>query len=416
MARERLRASARGCSRCPSAPAAGRRRRRRRSASVWPMMISRNERPSRASISDLGCCRPIVVASPPLSLISTTVRQRAAAGSTSGRSLERRHVAGRLQLGAGQHRRLARLPAAGRRCSKARIASGWAPAARIFSLCRLHPRFTHAVIVPVPANVCPARHERMRARWSSARSNVWAAASASSVSAPGSSAPTGATSSARGRRRGARHRRERGRHLLRHRRRLRRRPQRAVLRRAARAPSRRVHRHQDGAPRRAGDRELQPRELPGLERSLAREPRHGHGSTSSSCTARRTACSRTTRCSTRSTRWSSGGRIAAYGVSVETCAQALAAIARPHVATVQIILNCFRLKPLEEVLPGGARRRRRDHRAGAAGLRAAVGSLRREHAPSTPSDHRNYNRHGEAFDVGETFAGVPYEVGVRGRA
>src|SRR5205807_2182538 len=45
------------------------------------------------------------------------------------------------------------------------------------------------------------------------------------------------------------------------------------------------------------------------------------------------------------------GRIKAYGVSVETCAQALAAIARPHVASVQIILNCFRLKPLEEVLP-----------------------------------------------------------------
>ena len=45
------------------------------------------------------------------------------------------------------------------------------------------------------------------------------------------------------------------------------------------------------------------------------------------------------------------GRVRAYGVSVETCAQAMAAIARPHVATVQIILNCFRLKPLEEVLP-----------------------------------------------------------------
>ncbi len=48
------------------------------------------------------------------------------------------------------------------------------------------------------------------------------------------------------------------------------------------------------------------------------------------------------------------GRIAAYGVSVETCDQALAAIARPHVATVQIILNCFRLKPFERVLPAAA--------------------------------------------------------------
>ena len=45
------------------------------------------------------------------------------------------------------------------------------------------------------------------------------------------------------------------------------------------------------------------------------------------------------------------GAIAAYGVSVETCAEALAAIARPGVATVQIILNAFRLKPLDEVLP-----------------------------------------------------------------
>jgi aryl-alcohol dehydrogenase-like predicted oxidoreductase len=107
----------------------------------------------------------------------------------------------------------------------------------------------------------------------------------------------------------------------------------------------------------------------------------------------------------------SAGRIRAYGVSVETCAQALAAIARPHVATVQIILNCFRLKPLEEVLPAAAE--------------AGVGIIARvplasgllsgrydEHTAFAPEDHRSYNRHGEAFDVGETFAGVPYEVGL----
>jgi aryl-alcohol dehydrogenase-like predicted oxidoreductase len=106
------------------------------------------------------------------------------------------------------------------------------------------------------------------------------------------------------------------------------------------------------------------------------------------------------------------GRIAAYGVSVETVAQALSAIARPHVATVQIILNCFRLKPLEEVLP--------------AARRAGVGIIARvplasgllsgrydENTTFAASDHRNFNRHGEAFDVGETFAGVPYEVGVQ---
>jgi aryl-alcohol dehydrogenase-like predicted oxidoreductase len=107
----------------------------------------------------------------------------------------------------------------------------------------------------------------------------------------------------------------------------------------------------------------------------------------------------------------SAGRISAYGVSVETCAQALSAIARPHVATVQIILNCFRLKPLEEVLPAA--------RAAGVGIIARVplasGLLSGRYDEQTsfgPDDHRSYNRHGEAFDVGETFAGVPYEVGV----
>jgi aryl-alcohol dehydrogenase-like predicted oxidoreductase len=105
------------------------------------------------------------------------------------------------------------------------------------------------------------------------------------------------------------------------------------------------------------------------------------------------------------------GRLSAYGVSVETCAQALSAIARPHVATVQIILNCFRLKPLEEVLPAA--------RAAGVGIIARVplasGLLSGRYDEQTTfssDDHRNYNRHGEAFDVGETFAGVPYEVGV----
>ncbi len=108
----------------------------------------------------------------------------------------------------------------------------------------------------------------------------------------------------------------------------------------------------------------------------------------------------------------SDGRIAAYGVSVETCAQALAAIARPHVATVQIILNCFRLKPLEQVLPAA--------RESGVGIIARVplasGLLSGRYDENTtfaPSDHRTFNRHGEAFDVGETFAGVPFEVGVQ---
>jgi aryl-alcohol dehydrogenase-like predicted oxidoreductase len=104
--------------------------------------------------------------------------------------------------------------------------------------------------------------------------------------------------------------------------------------------------------------------------------------------------------------------IAAYGVSVETVDQALSAIARPNVATVQIILNAFRRKPLEHVLPAAA--------AAGVGIIARVplasGLLSGKYDASTTfadDDHRSYNRHGEAFDVGETFSGVPYDVGVR---
>jgi len=105
------------------------------------------------------------------------------------------------------------------------------------------------------------------------------------------------------------------------------------------------------------------------------------------------------------------GRVAAYGVSVETVDEALAAIARPHVASVQIILNAFRRKPLEQVLPAAA--------AAGVGIIARVplasGLLSGKYDETTTfaaSDHRSFNRHGESFDVGETFSGVPYEVGV----
>ena len=105
------------------------------------------------------------------------------------------------------------------------------------------------------------------------------------------------------------------------------------------------------------------------------------------------------------------GSIAAYGVSVETVEQALSAIARPHLSSVQIILNAFRLKPLDAVLP--------------AAMGAGVGIIARVPLASgllsgryrhdtafAANDHRAYNRHGEAFDVGETFSGVPFDVGV----
>jgi aryl-alcohol dehydrogenase-like predicted oxidoreductase len=104
-------------------------------------------------------------------------------------------------------------------------------------------------------------------------------------------------------------------------------------------------------------------------------------------------------------------RVAAYGVSVETCAQALAAIARPGTATVQIILNAFRRKPLDEVLPAA--------RAAGVGIIARVplasGLLSGRYTHETSfaaDDHRTYNRHGEAFDAGETFSGVDFDTGV----
>jgi aryl-alcohol dehydrogenase-like predicted oxidoreductase len=104
-------------------------------------------------------------------------------------------------------------------------------------------------------------------------------------------------------------------------------------------------------------------------------------------------------------------RIAAYGVSVETCAEALAAIEHPGTASVQIILNAFRRTPLDQVLPAAA--------AAGVGIIARVplasGLLSGRYTHQTSfaaSDHRNYNRHGEAFDVGETFSGVDYDTGV----
>jgi aryl-alcohol dehydrogenase-like predicted oxidoreductase len=105
------------------------------------------------------------------------------------------------------------------------------------------------------------------------------------------------------------------------------------------------------------------------------------------------------------------GRIAHYGVSVETVAQALAAIARPHVASIQIIFNAFRQKPLDEVLPAA----QRDGVGILARVPLASGLLSGRYRKDTafaPNDHRNFNRHGEAFDVGETFAGVDFETGV----
>lgn len=105
------------------------------------------------------------------------------------------------------------------------------------------------------------------------------------------------------------------------------------------------------------------------------------------------------------------GAVRNYGVSVETTGQALAAIARPNVASVQIILNAFRLKPLDRVLDAA--------REAGVGIIARVplasGLLSGRYTAATEfaeNDHRNFNRDGTAFDVGETFSGVDYETGV----
>jgi aryl-alcohol dehydrogenase-like predicted oxidoreductase len=105
------------------------------------------------------------------------------------------------------------------------------------------------------------------------------------------------------------------------------------------------------------------------------------------------------------------GSIARYGVSVERTEEALTAIARPNVASVQIILNAFRLKPLDEVLPAA-------QDAGVAIIARvplASGLLSGRYTHDTAfgaDDHRSFNRHGEAFDRGETFSGVDYDEGV----
>ncbi|MFJ2618583.1 aldo/keto reductase [Glutamicibacter sp. NPDC087344] len=107
----------------------------------------------------------------------------------------------------------------------------------------------------------------------------------------------------------------------------------------------------------------------------------------------------------------SEGRIANYGVSVETVDEALTAMARPNVATVQIIVNAFRHKPIEQVLPVA--------RQAGVGIIARVplasGMLANRYTKDTQfaaDDHRNFNRDGSSFDVGETFSGVDYATGL----
>lgn len=105
------------------------------------------------------------------------------------------------------------------------------------------------------------------------------------------------------------------------------------------------------------------------------------------------------------------GKVAAYGVSVETIDEAMAAIELPHVASVQIIFNIFRQRPAETFFGEAARR-------GVAVIARVplasgllTGRLSRE-TPFPADDHRAFNREGAMFDRGETFSGVDYETGL----
>jgi aryl-alcohol dehydrogenase-like predicted oxidoreductase len=106
------------------------------------------------------------------------------------------------------------------------------------------------------------------------------------------------------------------------------------------------------------------------------------------------------------------GKIRYYGVSVETVDEAQRALKHPGVQSVQIIFNMFRHKPAEAFFPQA-----RAQRVGIlARVPLASGMLTGKMRPDSTfdaEDHRQYNRHGERFDKGETFSGVPYEVGLR---
>jgi aryl-alcohol dehydrogenase-like predicted oxidoreductase len=103
------------------------------------------------------------------------------------------------------------------------------------------------------------------------------------------------------------------------------------------------------------------------------------------------------------------GKIRHYGVSVERVEEALKAIEFPNVKTVQIVFNCFRLRPAELFFERAKKR--------GIGILARVplasGLLTGKFTKTSrfaEDDHRRFNRHGEAFDMGETFSGVDYDI------
>jgi len=101
------------------------------------------------------------------------------------------------------------------------------------------------------------------------------------------------------------------------------------------------------------------------------------------------------------------GKIRHFGASVESMDEALLCLDQPGLTSLQIIFNLFRQKPLEVLFPAAIEK----NVALIVRLPLASGVLAGNFSAATvfaESDHRNYNRDGQAFNVGETFAGLPY--------
>lgn len=105
------------------------------------------------------------------------------------------------------------------------------------------------------------------------------------------------------------------------------------------------------------------------------------------------------------------GKIRHYGASVESMDEALLCLKQPGLSSLQVIFNVFRQKPLETLFAAASEQ----NVALIVRLPLASGLLAGKFTANTvfpESDHRNYNRDGQAFNVGETFAGLPYEKAV----
>ncbi len=105
------------------------------------------------------------------------------------------------------------------------------------------------------------------------------------------------------------------------------------------------------------------------------------------------------------------GKLRDYGVSVERVEEAIKSLEYPGVVSIQIIYNIFRQRPQELLFELA----RKHNTAIIARVPLASGLLAgkfRADSVFEATDHRQFNRHGEAFDVGETFSGVPYDIGL----